>query len=193
VNNLANTAGTIAADPHGIRLRQAFLQGDANATPIVAVNKRFAENESLYRLSKGHGGVMCEACHGSTHAIWPIDNPLANDNVAAQQLQGHSGTIIECTTCHAPGSLGLTLGGPHGMHPVGDANWNSNHEDFAERNLNSCRSCHGQNGEGTVLSRMSVTRTLKCDEGPGCSNNEQITLTKGTQVGCGTCHENELR
>jgi len=192
VTNLSNTAGTIPADPHGIRLRQAYLQDDANATPIVAVNKRFAENESLYRLSKGHGGVMCEACHGSTHAIWPINNPLANDNIAAQQLQGHSGTITECTTCHAAGSLGLTLGGPHGMHPVGDSNWNSNHEDFAERNLDSCRSCHGQNGEGTVLSRMAVTRTLRCDEGPGCDNNERITLAKGTQVGCGTCHENEL-
>ncbi len=193
VSNLANTAGTIPADANGIRLKQAFLQGDASAAPIIATNKRFAENESLYRLSKGHGGVMCEACHGSTHAIWPVSNPMANDNVASQQLQGHSGTIIECTTCHAPGSLGLTLNGPHGMHPVGDSNWNRNHEDFAERNLNSCRSCHGQRGEGTVLSRMSVTRTLVCDEGPGCNSNERITLTKGTQVGCGTCHENELR
>ena len=192
LNNLAGLNGTIPADPHGIRLRLAYLQNDPNATPIVAANKRFAESESLFRLSKGHGGVMCEACHGSTHAIWPIQNALANDNVAAQQLQGHSGTIIECSTCHAPGSLGLTLGGPHGMHPVGDSNWNRNHEDFAENNRNSCRACHGQNGEGTVLSRMAITRTLRCDEGPACGSNEQITLTKGTQVGCGICHENEL-
>jgi len=192
VSNLAGTPNTITADPNGIRLAQAYLTSDASATPIVAVNKRFAESESLFRLSKGHGGVMCEACHGSTHAIWPIQNALANDNVAAQQLQGHSGSLIECSTCHAPGSLGLTLDGPHGMHPVGDSNWNHNHEDFAQRNRDSCRACHGQTGEGTVLSRMAVTRTLRCDGGSNC-NNGSITLTRGTQVGCGTCHSNELR
>jgi len=202
-SNLASTAGVPVA-PDGIRLLQAYVlqagqdasgasDGTQVAVPIKAVNKRFAENESLYRISKGHGGVMCEGCHGSTHAIFPNAIESANDNVASKQLQGHSGTIIECDTCHAAGSLGLTLNGPHGMHPVGDSNWNENHEDIAEDNLNSCRSCHGQNGEGTVLSRMSVTRNLVCDEGPGCGNNERITLTKGTMVGCGTCHENELR
>ncbi len=191
LSNLAGTVGTIAADPHGIRLRQAYLQGDTNAAPLIAVNKRFAESESLFRLSKGHGGVICEGCHGSTHAIWPISNSFANDNLAAQQLQGHSGTIIECNTCHTEGSLGLTLDGPHGMHPVGDANWNTNHAGFTERNPDSCRACHGPNGEGAVLARMAMTRTLRCKSGSTC-NNELTTLAKGTEVGCGTCHQNAL-
>ena len=173
------------------------------ADMIRSPGSRFAENRSrnasgnlvdvLYRLSKGHGGVMCEGCHNSTHAIWPNVNASANDNIAARQLQGHHGTIIECDTCHALGSLGLTLGGPHGMHPVGDPTWNEEHEDIAENDKDRCRACHGINGEGTVLSRMAKTRTLVCedDDRPGCVN-ELITLLEGTPVGCGHCHDNEL-
>ncbi|MDH5485289.1 MAG: hypothetical protein OEY43_08665, partial [Gammaproteobacteria bacterium] len=189
-----HTADHVVADD-GIRLLQAYKVSDA-AKPdlpmISAPASRFAENASLYRLSNGHGGVMCEGCHGSTHAIWPNQNPFANDNVPAMQLQGHTGSISECSVCHAEASLGLTLDGPHGMHPVNDANWNRNHEDIVNDNKDSCRSCHGVNGEGTVLSRMGATRTLACDGGSACSNH-QITLIKGTEVGCGTCHENELR
>ena len=191
LSNLAGQTGTIPDDPHGIRLKLAYLQGDPDATPLVATNKRFAEDQSLYRLSKGHGGVMCEGCHGNTHSIWPNQNAFANDNVTSNQLQGHSGTIIECDTCHAPGSLGLTLDGPHGMHPVGDPEWTKDHESLAEDKPDRCRACHGKTGEGTVLSRMAATRTLECEEGLGCQN-KVITLEKGSIVTCTTCHENEL-
>ena len=34
---------------------------------------------SLYRFSTGHGGIKCEACHGSTHAEFPSAHP--NDNI----------------------------------------------------------------------------------------------------------------
>jgi len=191
-----DTTDMLLADD-GLRLLQTYRVSDAGsaALPLIkSATSRFAENESLYRLSKGHGGVMCEGCHGSTHAIWPVANPFANDNLASTQLQGHAGTVIECSSCHASGSLGLTLNGPHGMHPVGDSNWNRNHEDVFESNRESCQACHGINGEGTVLSRMAQTRTLRCDEEGqgGCSANETITLSKGTQVGCGLCHENEM-
>ena len=47
-------------------------------------------------MSTGHGGLFCEACHGSTHAEWPAANPNANDNVPATQIQGHTGYIAEC-------------------------------------------------------------------------------------------------
>ena len=96
----------------GIRLLSAYRQNDSKATPIVPANKSFAENEvtaddmpghpdaignpKLYRVSTGHGGLFCEACHGSTHAEWPTANPNANDNIPASQLQGHSGYIAEC-------------------------------------------------------------------------------------------------
>jgi hypothetical protein len=144
-DNLAGTAGTLVnpADTlgnfDGIRLLAAYLQGDSKATPIIPVNKAFAENvitedltpndgqdptgnPKLYRVSTGHGGVMCEGCHGSTHAEWPTANPNANDNVAASQLQGHSGYIAECQVCHEANDASLPLGnnGPHGMHPVSD-------------------------------------------------------------------------
>ena len=131
-NTLVNA---VDSDGHtdGIRLRQAYLTGDTKATPIVPSNKRFAEvvvdpsatsapgtNPKLYRVSNGHGGVMCEGCHGSTHAIWPNANPNANDNLTASQLQGHTGPIVECNACHGTTDLGNTLDGPHGMHPVGN-------------------------------------------------------------------------
>lgn len=205
VNNLTGTAG-VAVAPDGIRLLQAYsiqpgvdteglADGSELAVAHVASNKRFAESESLYRISKGHGGVMCEGCHGSTHAIYP--NPLdnANDNLAAKQLQGHAGTIVECDTCHKPGSLRLGLNGPHGMHVVNDPRWNREHEDFAERNPAKCRSCHGKSGQGTVLSRTAVERELICKDAKGslCSfEDEVIRVAAKTQIGCKQCHENEI-
>jgi len=185
-----------------IRLKQAFTrsaaeQADRNNVTLAFIESpgsRFAEDQALYRLSKGHGGVKCEGCHGSTHAVWPVPGradarpgSTPNDNVTANQLQGHTGSIIECNVCHAPGSLGLTLDGPHGMHPVADRNWNLNHEDVAERNSNACRACHGNRGEGTVLSRTATDRVyLRDDDG------RTISVPKGTQVRCDSCHENEL-
>ncbi len=199
-SSLAGTPGTVVASD-GLRLLQAFRSTDASATPISAPASRFAENESLYRLSKGHGGLMCEACHGSTHAEWPAQNPLSNDNVAAMQLQGHTGTLIECTTCHEPtdASLPLSLDGPHGMHPIADHNgpdarWNEGHEDYAEnQGTAGCKGCHGVNGEGTVLSKTAAPRRLECKNSNGdlCASGAKfIDVPKGTQLGCANCHEN---
>ena len=178
----------------GLRLAQAYLPNDPDAKPISSPTSRFAENQSLFRLSgnkdgsgKGHGGIMCEGCHGSTHAIWPSAKPNANDNIAAKQIQGHAGTITECVSCHKSGSLGNTLGGPHGMHPVGGTSFaNGGHEHLAERNPDSCRSCHGKHGEGSVLSRVSKDRSFSIEDAG------RITLHKGQQVTCSLCHRNKL-
>ncbi|WP_419628012.1 hypothetical protein [Thiolapillus sp.] len=210
-------SGAIVADD-GIRLLQAYVN-DANA-PIASPNSRFAENENLYRLSgnektlqfsQGHKGVMCEGCHGSTHAIWPIDYPFANDNIAATQLQGHKGSIIQCSTCHT-GDLGLTLQGPHGLHPVAPISmysgqpdtgvditvWNRDHKD-ADRTL--CQNCHGKDGLGTVLSRAAADRTLACDKlnRNGCQNyningknRKLLFVDKGTEISCDLCHSNKI-
>jgi hypothetical protein len=181
------------------------------AAIISAPGSRFAENQSvnasgdtvdvLYRLSKGHGGVMCEGCHNSTHSVWPNQNPFANDNIAANQLQGHSGTIAECNVCHT-GDLGITLNGPHGMHPTGASGQrfaDGGHEDLAEDNPNACRACHGKNGEGTVLSKVATDRSFvieECEGGSLCPGGEHenftVNLSKGTEVSCTLCHENEL-
>ena len=193
--NLPATGVVKAAD--NIRLLQAWRIGDAKATPIVPANKRFAENvvttaenaaaagnPKLYRVSTGHGGLSCQSCHGSTHAEWSTSptNPNANDNLAAVQLQGHPGTLMECNTCHTA-YTGTNLNGPHGMHPVGSSTWISNHEDVASTTAqkNVCRACHGMTGQGTPLSRVPVARTVG-----------SRTFAKGEQVTCTKCHGNEL-
>jgi hypothetical protein len=67
------------------------------------------ENEdTLFRLSTGHGGMYCEACHNSTHAILPSREE--NDNLQSMDLQGHEGQISECTVCH---ETTPSNGGPH--------------------------------------------------------------------------------
>jgi hypothetical protein len=59
----------------------------------------YEEPGKLYRESRGHKGVYCEACHGSPHAITPTINP--EDNEQAILLQGHAGTIDTCSLCHS--------------------------------------------------------------------------------------------
>ena len=159
---------------------QAYSSTDLACTPIVATNTRFAEPaNTLYRFSTGHGGVACEACHGSTHAEWPTSS--ANDNVAATQIQGHSGTITECTACHGTG-LSRTIGGPHGMHNVNDPNfWNGGHEGFLGTNGANCKTCHGTDGLGTVLSKTKANRTF------GSRN-----IAAGTPIACNMCHSNKI-
>ena len=58
----------------------------------------FEQPATRYRESKGHGNVHCAACHGSPHAITPT--VTAKDNLQAEALQGHAGTIDTCTVCH---------------------------------------------------------------------------------------------
>nr|WP_294059120.1 cytochrome c3 family protein [Thiolapillus sp.] len=186
-------------NPDGLRLQMTYKKSNhvfnGGGTTLALLdypNSRFATTEALYRLSgsgdKGHGDLSCENCHGSTHAIWPNKNPFSNDNKAAMDLQGHAGPIIECSTCHT-GDLGVTLDGPHGMHPVGDTRFSAGgHEKLAEKNKDACRACHGKNGEGSVLSRVATDRTLTKDE----HGNKTIHLAKGELVTCNLCHKNKL-
>ena len=102
-----------------------------------------------------------------------LPNPIDahNDNVAARSLQGHTGTIVECSVCHAQGTLPLSLDGPHGMHPVGDSRWaQGSHGDLADNKLSACKACHGPNFRGTVLSTTATLRAwgpLGSHDGPG--------------------------
>ena len=212
VNNLAGETNVIAepaVNQNGssispIRLLQAWRTDDTDAKPIVAANRRFAEEqidgkEVLYRLSKGHGGVFCEGCHGSTHAEWPAGGNKpdgtndpdigVNDNIAATQIQGHEGKIQECDACHQrdpndPRSLAMPLGldGPHGMHPVNDNRWNHQHRNFTGGQYANCRTCHGADLTGTALSAASADRVLDKKDG------SQATFEKGHMFGCGDCH-----
>ncbi|WP_456417316.1 hypothetical protein [Thiolapillus sp.] len=187
-------------NPDGLRLRMTYRQSDhiangggANLALLDFPNSRFASDEALYRLSganddKGHGELACSSCHGSTHAIWPNKNPFSNDNKAAIDLQGHAGTITECSVCHT-GDLGNTLEGPHGMHPVGNTRFSAGgHEHLAEHDKDACRACHGQNGEGSVLSRAAVDRVLDKDD----DGKKTVFVAKGEPVTCTLCHKNKL-
>jgi len=185
LQHLSGPGVTLAAD--GIRLRKAYRNNDLSASPLLAVNDRFAEEpNTLYRFSRGHGGVSCEACHGATHAVWPNEDRRAADNATSFELQGHEGMLMECTTCHQPGTLwSKTMDGPHGMHQVGDTTFASteDHKEVFEQNAALCQACHGVDLRGTALSRMADTRSLKKKD------YGRITLTKGQIVSCDLCHE----
>ncbi len=162
----------LAHDPH-----------DVAATPYEAPNSRFAENpRTLYRNSKGHGGLACIACHGSPHAEWPATDPLANDNLTSNQLQGHSGVIMECSTCH-DSSLANTLKGPHGMHNVNSTAWVKDHKSLVEKNgMIACKACHGADLLGTHLSVTPVARTFTI------SDRRKMNVAAGAKISCNMCH-----
>jgi len=143
------------------------------------VDTRFATNMntpttgiSLFRFSTGHGKLQCEACHGATHAIYPAHNA---DNLLSEGVQGHAGTIGECTACHTTAPKTVDEG-PHGMHTVGSS-WVKDHRKVAENNPAQCTACHGADYRGSALSKMFTTRTL-----------DGKTFTKGQQVSCYACH-----
>ncbi len=158
---------TSAIDPATNTLRHAIDRRFAT-TPNTP-----AQGISLYRFSKGHGSLQCEACHGSTHAIYPA---YQADNLLAQGIQGHSGTIGECSACHQS-VPNTTSGGPHGMHTIGES-WVSRHGDIAEHgNSTQCKACHGSDYRGTPLSAMFTDRVMRGK-----------TFKKGHQVSCYDCH-----
>ncbi|HQR68439.1 MAG TPA: Ig-like domain-containing protein, partial [Thermoanaerobaculia bacterium] len=173
--------GTAAKNSGQIRFTSAL---DASGSRRIPADPTFTTNAntpvagtSLYRFSKGHGGLQCSACHGSTHAEYPAAHP--NDNLQSLALQGHVGTIGECATCHNA-SPRTTSGGPHGMHPVGPA-WVDAHADAAEGGRTACQACHGTDYRGTVLSRSFAGRTLSTKFGTK-------SLWRGFTVGCYLCH-----
>jgi hypothetical protein len=56
-----------------------------------------------------------------------------------------------------------------------------------------CRQCHGNNGQGTVLSRMAEDRVLECkDDTSFCPNGNSVLFPKGHAVGCTECHSHKL-
>ncbi len=177
--------GTATHNNGQIRYTSVF---DTNGQPRVAVDQTFATNPdtpaagiSLYRFSKGHGNLQCEACHGSTHAEFPSSH--ANDNVRSLALQGHVGTLVECAACHGTSPVTVN-GGPHGMHPVGQP-WVDAHPDAlggGNATTADCAVCHGADFRGTVLSRAASDRTLTTSFGTK-------QLWRGFAVGCYDCHD----
>lgn len=157
---------------------------DANGLPKDATDRRFATNANvpsagfnLYRFSRGHGGLQCEACHGATHAEYTSSH--ASDNVQSIEVQGHVGTIAECSACHATVPLTAT-GGPHGLHSFTQA-WVGGHGDVAEHGQGACAYCHGSNYRGGPLSTVKQARTFFYEGRP-------VSYAAGDTVGCYDCH-----
>jgi hypothetical protein len=99
--NMQSVAGSIAGG------RTPWLQEPACRTCHTAT---YGEPVgTLYRNATGHGGVFCEGCHNSPHAIFPTR--VARDNQVMLDLQGESGTLRACQVCHGIVPAGP---GPHG-------------------------------------------------------------------------------
>ncbi|NJD07412.1 MAG: cytochrome C [Methylococcaceae bacterium] len=159
----ATTRPVDKADPNGRRFSAAPVKNyqtdittslmtmDSNMEYIYTdVTRTF--DAPLFRFGRDrHGDVPCAACHGAAHAIWPNRDPNANDNVTALQLQGHTGTLLECNVCHTTESFAKLedldgganfsgdatagiLGGPHDLHPVNDPYWWKDAKDATDTN-----------------------------------------------------------
>ena len=163
---------------------ERYTSALVNGTLRSVVDNRFATNPntpslgvSLYRYSKGHGDMKCSSCHGSTHAIFPTNH--AQDNMLSENVQGHSGTIAECTACHDTMPQTVT-GGPHGMHTVGQ-DWVKGHEDVAENDPKQCTVCHGSDYRGSFLSKTFSARTFYAE-------GKTVNYQRGDMVTCYDCH-----
>lgn len=172
--------GTAIANRGQIRFSSVFVSNGGVRTPatntFATEPNTPASGLSLYRFSSGHGGLACEACHGSTHAVFPSSH--VNDNLQSQQIQGHEGTLVECDACHGS-QPGTTSGGPHGMHPVGQA-WVQRHHGDGKASSDACKACHGADLRGTVLSESHADRSLSAF---GTKH-----FWRGFRIGCYTCH-----
>jgi hypothetical protein len=112
--------------------------------------------------------MQCQSCHdsmsvvGSTTRVGWLNEP-------------------DCQSCHT--AMPSTVkGGPHGLHPVGQA-WISQHESAVEAGgAAQCTACHGADYRGTVLSRSQADRTLRTELGTKI-------CWRGYQIGCYTCHQ----
>jgi cytochrome bd-type quinol oxidase subunit 1 len=71
--------------------------------------------DALYSMRTDNHGVMCSACHGSTHAVYGAINKfgLHRDNQQPLQYQGMAGTIGthgQCAVCH---TIEMSTNGHH--------------------------------------------------------------------------------
>ena len=114
---MATDHGMVCQDCHG-DMHQMYSSIAGGRTPWLEEpacrdchTSQFGEPVGqLYRNSTGHGGVRCEGCHGSPHAILP--SRVAADNANNLDLQGHAGVLDDCTVCHRVVPAGS---GPHGV------------------------------------------------------------------------------
>jgi PKD domain/Bacterial Ig domain len=149
--------------------RQAVNLTFGTGGTIPAAGTNYA-SAPLFHKSAGHGGLQCAACHGPAHA--ELSSNRDNDNAQSIALQGHGGTLTDCTACHTT-RPSTSTGGPHGLHPV-DSSWASNHEGGGG---SSCAACHGSKFTGTPLAGAAGARAFRTR-----------SFWAGFQIGCYSCH-----
>jgi len=103
-------------EPHCLACHEDFQRPERKATahPSAAVPTRayHAVNgwndkpSGLYRMQTDEAGLRCEACHGSTHALYPALNPYEahRDSYQPLSLSGMPyplGSNDSCEVCHA--------------------------------------------------------------------------------------------
>lgn len=89
-------------EPDCLTCHKNFQKPTKNASGFNVWNKEFS---GVYRMRAGEGGIRCEACHGSTHALYPAENPYAKnrDNIQPMQYAGIPypiGSNLTCKVCH---------------------------------------------------------------------------------------------
>ena len=89
--------------------------------------------------------------------------------------------MVECTACHTTMPTSPN-GGPHGMHPIGNAWIKDHHDSVSILGLAQCQSCHGLDSRGTVLSRVQGERSFQVE------TFGRVKFFRGATVGCYTCH-----
>ncbi len=90
--NCHGTMATVAENPQPwVQEPQCSNQGCHGAG--------YTPDQALYQYSRGHGGIYCSGCHDSPHAYGP--SRVSNDGIKFMQLQGHLGSLSNCTVCHA--------------------------------------------------------------------------------------------
>jgi len=59
-------------------------------------------NNILYRNAVGHGGIYCAGCHGSPHAMYPVDTTQdKTGNAQPLQYQKKAMVLGDCRNCHS--------------------------------------------------------------------------------------------
>lgn len=191
---------------------------NANTDELEQSERTMKVLAPVYREGKdSHGNVPCAACHGAAHEVWPNRDPNSNDNVTSLQLQGHTGTILECNVCHDKDSfkekdnidggtysgddVKYILGGPHNTHPINDPYWWQKsdggnggwHNEYAKISgkdgEDQCAACHGADHKGTRLSKTPVERVFINPKVKGIKR--KVVVPAGTPIGCDLCHSLE--
>ena len=179
-----------AAELPGLPLqRQAHAHrgGRVRQSRSCVTDTRFATNPnmpaagfSLFRFSKGHGGLQCEACHGSTHAEYPSSH--ANDNLQSIALQGYAG--------HDARVHGL----PRHAAAVGDGRPARHAHDRRDvgrqaRELRRVRRCRASARTATAATIAAARWPRSRRRGPSAPKSGSTrTYAAGQNVGCYDCH-----